>query len=77
LMNHPFGIACAEALATRAGDPANPSGWKASLYRIALQGTPTAEEAGLMESFLKSAGPDGPRQAAQALLTGNAFSFAD
>ncbi|MFM7538937.1 MAG: PSD1 and planctomycete cytochrome C domain-containing protein [Planctomycetota bacterium] len=77
LMNHPFGIACADALAKRAGDPANPSAWTASLYRIALQGTPTAEEAGLMESFLKSAGPDGPRQAAQALLAGNAFSFAD
>lgn len=77
LMNHPFGISCGDGLAKRAGDPTKPDEWVARLYRLALQRQPTVDETGLMVAFLKTAGPEGPRQAAQTLLAGNAFSFVD
>lgn len=75
LMNHPFGMACADALARRAGDPAKREAWVKSLYRLALQRLPEPDETMLMIRFLEVAGTDGPRQAAQAILAGNAFSF--
>jgi len=77
LMNHPVGVSCAEALARRAGNPDKPDEWIARLYQLALQRQPTVDETGLLLAFLKAAGPDGPRQAAQAMLAGNAFSFVD
>ena len=77
MMNHPFGIACADALAKRAGNPAQPDEWVSKLHRLALQRQPSRDETELMASFLRTAGPEAPRQAAQALLAGNAFSFVD
>jgi hypothetical protein len=74
-MNHPFGMACADALARRAGDPGKREAWVKSLYRLALQRLPEPDETMLMIRFLEVAGTDGPRQAAQAILAGNAFSF--
>lgn len=75
LMNHPFGMSCADALVRRAGDPTKRETWVKSLYRLALQRVPDPEESVLMIRFLEQAGSEGPRQAAQVILAGNAFSF--
>jgi hypothetical protein len=77
LMNHPFGIACAEALAKKAGDSAKPDAWIASVYRYALQRAPDAAEITSMKEFLAQQGTDGPTRAAQAILASNEFSFVD
>jgi len=77
LMNHPFGIACAEALAKKAGDPAKSDLWIASVYRHALQRAPDAAEISSMKEFLAQQGPEGPTRAAQAIIASNEFSFVD
>ena len=51
--------------------------WIEKLYRHALQQKPTTQEIQTLKSFLTQAGPDGPVQAAQALLAGNSFAWVD
>ena len=75
LMNHPFGLACADALVRRAGDSGKREVWVKSIYRMALQRDPEPDETMLMIRFLEQAGADAPRQAAQVILAGNEFSF--
>ncbi len=77
LLNNPFGMACAEGLAKRAGDPAKSDVWTNALYRIALQRTPSKEELTTIKDFLTKQGPEGPVRAAQALLASNEFTFVD
>jgi hypothetical protein len=74
-MNHPFGLACADALVRRAGDSGKREVWVKSIYRMALQRDPEPDETMLMIRFLEQAGADAPRQAAQVILASNEFSF--
>ena len=46
-------------------------------YQLPRSTLISRDEMELMASFLRTAGPEAPRQAAQALLAGNAFSFVD
>ena len=77
LLNNPFGMACAEGLAKRAGDSAKTDAWTNALFRIALQRPPSKEETTTIKDFLTKQGPDGPVRAAQALLASNEFTFVD
>ena len=77
LMNHPFGMACAEALAKKAGDPSKPDAWIAAMYRFALQRVPEGQEVSSLKEFLGRQGADGAIRAAQAMLASNEFSFVD
>ena len=77
VMNHPFGIVCADGLAKKAGDPAKPDLWIGALYKIALQRAPEGPEISSLKEFLAKQGADGPTRAAQAILASNEFSFVD
>ena len=77
LMNSPFALECARQLAQRSGDSKKTDEWIEKLYRHALQQKPTTQEIQTLKSFLTQAGPDGPVQAAQALLAGNSFAWVD
>ena len=77
LMNSPFALECGKQLAQRAGDPKKPGDWIGRLCQIALQRSPTREEAEALRAFLQDAGADGPVQAAQAILAGNGFVWVD
>ncbi len=77
LLNNPFGMACAEALANRAGDATKADAWTTALYRIALQRTPSKEELSFVKEFLIKQGPEGPVRVAQAILASNEFTFVD
>jgi len=77
LMNSPFALECARQLAQRSGDSKKTDEWIEKLYRHALQQKPTTQETQTLKTFLSQAGPDGPVQAAQALLAGNSFAWVD
>lgn len=91
-MNHPFVRAQAEALARRIGAdsvegaPANFSARLARAYRLLFGRTPTAEEAGIADDFLRGGGSrdnqarDGRAAWAdfiQVLLSSNEFCYVD
>ena len=68
LMNSPFMIARAKALAALGGDAAG-------IYRFALGRAPGPEEAAIAAAFLKVPGREAAL--AQALLASNEFLFVD
>ena len=81
LMNSPFVIEQAKALAARAADP-DPATRVRELYRFAYSRQPTAEEAALALEFVMSPPEPGAKlspweQLAQVLLLSNEFAFVE
>jgi hypothetical protein len=80
LMNAPFVMEQAKALAARAND-ADPTNRVAALYRLAYSRPPTAEEMQLALEFVKAPaegmGLSPWDQLAQVLLSANEFAFVD
>ena len=77
LMNNPFALDCAKALSQQAGDPKMNKNWINMLYKKALQREPANNEIESLASFLAQSGPEGPQQAAQAVMAGNGFAWVD
>ena len=77
LMNNPFALDCAKALSQQAGDPKMNKNWITVLYKKALQREPANNEIESLASFLAQSGPEGPQQAAQAVMAGNGFAWVD
>ena len=77
LMNSPFVLAQAEAIADSIADDSTPSQQVVALFRLTLQRDPDDTEADAMVTFLKGHPEDGLPQAAQVLMTSNEFWFVD
>lgn len=77
LMNNPFALECAKALAGKAGDVKQRDAWTGTLYREVLQRAPTGQEREAMANFLAQGGSEAAVQAAQAVLAGNAFAWVE
>lgn len=77
LMNSPFVLAQAKAIADSLPADGTPSRQVAELFRRTLQRDPDATEADAMVAFLKGHPADGLSQAAQVLMTSNEFWFVD
>jgi hypothetical protein len=80
LMNSPFVLEQARAMAARANDP-DSAERIAALYRLAYSRAPTADEQSLATEFVKSpaekSGLSSWEQLAQVLLLSNEFTFVD
>jgi Protein of unknown function (DUF1553)/Protein of unknown function (DUF1549)/Planctomycete cytochrome C len=81
LMNAPFAIEQAKALAARTADQ-DASKRVAELYRLVLARRPTSEETAIAVEFISAPAPEGSKltaweQLAQVLLLSNEFAFVD
>lgn len=77
LMNSPFVLAQADAIAGRISDDLPPSQQINALFQRMLQRNPDQAEAEAMVAFLSAHPEDGLSQVAQVLMTSNEFWFVD